>query len=338
MGLTLSYDLLHNRCLLFGGTGEGTFADTWAWNGTYWTQLADTGPAGRLQHAAAYDSLRKRLVLFGGLDRGGELRGDTWEYDGRDWVQAAETGPAPRSSHCMAFDPATRKMLVFGGATASGTVADTWAWDGLTWTEVADTGPSPREGAVWAATGTTLVLHGGCAEPVGPKIPIFADTWQWMQGQWTQVQNLGPAARAYHGLVNDGLRQRLVLFGGTAGAAACGDTWDADSPASGVRVVSVTVSPTTVPRDGQVTLTISLSDDPRGVEVSSWIGSYQMTDHPLIELETISYTGSVHTTSLQVSQINERMATEWGVEWPGVRFWAGVGGQSEAHADLLIVE
>ncbi|GAA3808518.1 hypothetical protein GCM10022403_048320 [Streptomyces coacervatus] len=41
MGHTLTYDLARNRCVLFGGTGEGTLgfgevtlADTWAWDGT----------------------------------------------------------------------------------------------------------------------------------------------------------------------------------------------------------------------------------------------------------------------------------------------------------------
>ncbi|GAA3808526.1 hypothetical protein GCM10022403_048330 [Streptomyces coacervatus] len=239
----------------------------------------------------------------------------------------------------MAFDPAAQEMLVFGGNTASGAVADMWAWDGLTWTEVADTGPSPRVGAVWAGTGTTLVLHGGRASSADAEGSALADTWQWMQGQWTQVQNLGPPSRAFHGLVNDGLRQRLVLFGGT-GVAPYGDTWDADPPAGGVRVYGVTVSPTTVSHDGEVTLTVRLSDDPRGVDVSSWIGSANDLVHtPLIELETSPYTTSVNTMpSMQVSQINERMATGWGAEYPWVRFWAGVGGQPEAHADLLILE
>src|SRR5215207_4576282 len=46
---------------------------------------------------------------------------------------------------------------------------------------------------------------------------------------WTQRQDVGPSPRGGHALVNDPLRQRVVLFGGrAAGATLQGDTWEWD--------------------------------------------------------------------------------------------------------------
>jgi hypothetical protein len=77
--------------ILFGGLNtlgagktEHVFGDTWEFDGKRWTQRQDIGP-GRLQNAAiAFDSSRGRMVLFGGLVPGDQVRRDfpsgvTWE-------------------------------------------------------------------------------------------------------------------------------------------------------------------------------------------------------------------------------------------------------------------
>ena len=45
-----------------------------------WTQVADTGPTLRCAHRITFDSVRRRVVLFGGWD--GSYKNDTWEWDG----------------------------------------------------------------------------------------------------------------------------------------------------------------------------------------------------------------------------------------------------------------
>jgi hypothetical protein len=81
------------RALLFGGASGATpltqfaraFGYSWEWDGKHWTARQDMGPGPRFGHAMAYDSRRKRVVLFGGARAAcGEppatkqLR-DTWE-------------------------------------------------------------------------------------------------------------------------------------------------------------------------------------------------------------------------------------------------------------------
>ena len=51
---------LRELVVLFGGeTSSETFADTWEWDGTTWTQRASSGPSARTNHAMAYDSARQ---------------------------------------------------------------------------------------------------------------------------------------------------------------------------------------------------------------------------------------------------------------------------------------
>ena len=79
---------------LFGGisvidnvAGRKLLGLTWEWNGQHWTARQDIGVGARFRHAMAYDSIRSRAVLFGGLsvppdaqDADTQLKGDTWEH------------------------------------------------------------------------------------------------------------------------------------------------------------------------------------------------------------------------------------------------------------------
>jgi len=77
----------HRNCVvLFGGItnavikgSEFRLADTWEWDGNLWVQRQNMGPQNRSNQALAYDSDRKRIVLFGG-GNGITLFGDTWEF------------------------------------------------------------------------------------------------------------------------------------------------------------------------------------------------------------------------------------------------------------------
>ena len=52
--------------------------------------MADTGPRPRSEHAMTFDSERKRVVLFGGVNwepqSGYTWFNDTWEWDGGVWT------------------------------------------------------------------------------------------------------------------------------------------------------------------------------------------------------------------------------------------------------------
>jgi len=69
--------------LFAGWNGPHSPAESWTWSNGRW-QRTESAPTRRRGAAAAYDPIRKRVVLFGGTDDNGIL-GDTWEFDGTRW-------------------------------------------------------------------------------------------------------------------------------------------------------------------------------------------------------------------------------------------------------------
>lgn len=192
-----------------------------------WTQKQDVGPPARVGAAAAFDSVRGRLVLFGGAVPSTTAFADTWEWDGEDWTQVADTGPDARSDHAITFDDGRGRLVLFGGIAADGSLrGDTWEWDGESWTQVADTGPAARSGhgLAFDTSHSLTVLFGGSASGQ----VLCGDTWVWDGSNWTQEQDVGPAARQGHGLAFDSARNQVLLYGGDTGAAVVGDTWTWD--------------------------------------------------------------------------------------------------------------
>ncbi len=87
-GHDMAYDPTRGRVVLFGGVrSDGVrLNDIWEWTGVSWDEVSLDGvlPAVRQNHALAYDSMRRRLVLFGGRGNAGITFGDAWEFGYND--------------------------------------------------------------------------------------------------------------------------------------------------------------------------------------------------------------------------------------------------------------
>ena len=95
-GHAMTYDTVRSRSILFGGSlliggASGSVNDTWEWNGEFWTQMANSGPAARQDHALCFDSVRQTALLFGGLSEQNSPLGDTWSWDGEGWTQLGDS-------------------------------------------------------------------------------------------------------------------------------------------------------------------------------------------------------------------------------------------------------
>ena len=77
----MAYDAATGNVVLFGGFGDAALADTWAWDGTTWTNQAPaTSPQAREDASMAYDATTGDMVLFGGTVTGAQRFGDTWVW------------------------------------------------------------------------------------------------------------------------------------------------------------------------------------------------------------------------------------------------------------------
>jgi len=132
--------------VMFGGWDDSAYqrrTALWAWNGTEWSQLCKlapcvaTRPPVRESAGFAYDSARKRMVVFGGL--GTDVLQDTWGFDGTSWAEACTTVPCStimpptRQRPGMAFDTNRSRIVLYGGydpRDPTPCLGDSWEWDG----------------------------------------------------------------------------------------------------------------------------------------------------------------------------------------------------------------
>lgn len=137
-GHSMAYDSARHETVLFGGlltaVPPSFSSETWVWNGTSWSQvLSVETPAARYAGAMAYDSVRERTQLFGGVISiaGGtaEIEGKSWEWDGASWTeQVPGASPADRAGSAMTYDSARSVTVQFGGVVIGGSLMDTWEW------------------------------------------------------------------------------------------------------------------------------------------------------------------------------------------------------------------
>jgi hypothetical protein len=175
----------------------------------------------------AYDTVRQRVLLFGGITLQGNRLGDLWAWDGTSWTELCTTAPCNmnlppgRSNAAVAYDRARHKLIVFGGSDGS-FLADTWEWDG-TWALAATTGPAARECSAIAfdsGRNVTVLFSGRSAAG------LTTGTWEWSGMAWVNVDSGGPTPRECAAMAYDSVRGVSVLFGGQGNANISAQLWE----------------------------------------------------------------------------------------------------------------
>jgi hypothetical protein len=195
--------------------------------------LLGVDPLARQVAGFAYDRIRGRAVLFGGLS-GFQIFADTREWDGQRWLRPSlsMSEPSPRYRMAMTYDSARGETVLFGGRDAAFALLDeTWLYDGENWRPAISPAPPARESPAIAYDPLRgrVVLFGG----YGPDNLSVDDTWEWDGATWIQIEtSTQPPARANALMAFDANRGRMILFGGEVGATNPGvpaaDTWEYD--------------------------------------------------------------------------------------------------------------
>jgi len=261
-GHSAAYDAGSNSMIVFGGQTANTpdnqndvmlLSHANGLGGTpQWTTLIPNGAAGsppaRHYQSAVYDSVNKRMIVFGGCG-GGCLPAlnDVWVLENADgttgipaWTQLSPFGtpPAPRVGLAAVYDPGTNSMIIFGGQNGSGfgggTYPDTWVLsnaNGLggtpVWTQLSPIGgPPPGQygpSAVYGPVNNIMMVFGGYAQGTG--LPTNA-VWTLSHANgdggtpvWKNIVPEGkpgapPAKRQFHTAVYDPGSNRMTIFGG----------------------------------------------------------------------------------------------------------------------------
>jgi len=223
---------------LWSAMDAGAIADTSSWQ--------ELPPPGRTTGLyAVYDSLRDRMIVFGGLSADDVPAGDvwTWEPGARpSWRRLEPLGeaPPPRYGCSVAFDAVNNRLIVFGGQSKADwrtLLNDVWSLslsDPAEWTRLAALGtpPSPRSGATAVIDGARdrLILFGG-GNGFWPW-DDHNDAWTLsLSGPmtWARLEATGdslPAPRSGAAGAYDLRRDRLIVHGGRGNGESYADLWE----------------------------------------------------------------------------------------------------------------
>jgi hypothetical protein len=243
----LAYDPARKSLILFGGTSWTGMAipnETWEWNSTtrQWTQLAASGtPNVRWGHAMVADTVRNRILLFGGSNGVGVGPNDLWEWDGATltWTNRtpviAATAPLGRNYPVMSFDETRAKLVLYDGsrspASASQSTSAFWDFDVVTagWSLRDPNDSLPGTSNAYVVYDSARRRHVFFTDAT---VNGVVQTWELdtVSATW-YVRSLGttPGSRFRSAMVYDSARRRAVLFGGTLTSAPGGtadDTWE----------------------------------------------------------------------------------------------------------------
>jgi hypothetical protein len=228
----LAFDVARNRLVLFGGRqflpdrGMRFLLDTWELDGERWTLMDSAGPGPRIHGAAAYDPVRRAVLIHGGADTTGRLR-DTWEWTGSRWRELRLPLPEGAIGNAL-VDDGGRGLALLLGVRDSSACADAMRADVLdvrsdSLVRRTTRGPHPcfSPSTPTASTPGGLLLYAGWT----PNRP--AESWSLIDGRW-RLADTAPPRRRGAAAVYDERRRRTVLFGGSDDRGRLGDLWEWD--------------------------------------------------------------------------------------------------------------
>lgn len=222
------YDVASNRMIMYGGWTRPYRLppDVWSLSldgAPTWSRLVPTGgpPPGRVGHIAAYDEVRRRLIVYGG-------------YQGRDWgrdVWELRLGPVPEWREIIpigegllaygpgVYDPVGNQLVVLYGSNDFG---PTWALDldaPSSWTPLQAEGMTP-----WYRELTILVMDPasrrafriGGWDGISFGSPFEQEVWELRLDEpprWRPA-GLRPKTRYGHAGIYDRGGDRLLVAGG----------------------------------------------------------------------------------------------------------------------------
>ena len=243
--------------IMFGGTNSSNilFNDVWLWNGFSWTQLPP-GPPALHSAAMSYDSIRHKIVLFGGTNNS-TVSADTYEWDPvNGWVAVFAPGPKGRYGHAMAFDPASGNTVMSGGFDGSTISDETWEYDGTRWRLRSTQGPPPATDMAMAYDQRVgAVVVSGDFTGTG-----FGQTWKWDSGleRWTELTDTNAPAKRDHAMSYHVATQQMISTNGVATpSGSLSSTVASMSPPLAPNITQIVANPALVKVNKPFTLTAS---------------------------------------------------------------------------------
>jgi hypothetical protein len=199
--------------ILHGGrdSNNTVFNDVWLWSGASWTQLS-SGPAGLHSAAMCYDSIRQKVVMFGGTDNT-TISAVTYEWEPvNGWSAVFAPGLKGRYAHSMAFDPSSGHIVMHGGFDGTNVSDETWEFNGTNWRLRSTEGPPPAADMAMAydqRLGAVVIAGDFTGAGTG-------QTWKWDHNgaRWIELTDTNAPARRDHAMSYHAATQEMISTNG----------------------------------------------------------------------------------------------------------------------------
>jgi hypothetical protein len=240
------YDPVVHRMVVFGGSGySGYYNDVHALSlgegGETWAELSTSGtsPPIRRAHAAVYDPVNHRMVVFGGI-HSSTFMNDVWSLDlsTLEWSELFPAGsiPLPRRSHRAIYDPMEHRMLTYGGGLEIDFGDDLWELSlnlgSETWTQLYPSGYTPYRssyGMIYDSRNHRVFMHGGY-DWGGIYSDVLLLDLNLMAMTNLTVAGIPPCWCRNQSVVYDSTADRMISFGGDVGSAYYASTYALQLP------------------------------------------------------------------------------------------------------------
>ncbi|HEX9160868.1 MAG TPA: hypothetical protein VF980_04105 [Thermoanaerobaculia bacterium] len=240
-----AYDRARDRIVLFGGVHAfiadkiGTvtttnFFDTWEFDGTDWTKVADNGPQ-VIRPLLVYDEARNQILMIGENDKFAPLM---YSYDttAHTWNQVTPATMPPCTNESAAtFQRNSGLVFLVGGVcTNSTTNEEAFTWDGTNWTTIASTSTiikASNQALTFDAQRNVTVMFGGTEAFGLPRAttftfdPTLADAshaGDWVTHDSNQVT---PGPRSLLAMRSDPVNKVIYMLDGLTDGSTFTDFW-----------------------------------------------------------------------------------------------------------------
>jgi hypothetical protein len=232
---SMAYDRDRGRVVLFGGfnyMADGktiqSLSDTWEFDGTDWTRVAETGPAA-LKPVLVYDQARQETILLGTNAESATVM-YAWNPESSSWdARTPSTLPPCMNEAEVVYQVHNQRLLVAGGLCSdSGFRDELYEWDGSNWShiEMPDSDKAIRgiDSAMAYDTRAKLTVRFGGHNVLTPTPDSL--TYTYRNGYWRRIASAGnPSPRSMPLFRQDAERNRIWMFGGLS-EESYGDTID----------------------------------------------------------------------------------------------------------------
>lgn len=214
-----AYDRARDRFVLFGGTtidSAGTTStalhDTWEFDGTNWTRIAETGPE-IAKPLLEYDR-KNNLIVMLGIDS--TLTTHMFTYDGKTqtWTEQHPTTLPPCVNEGELTYDTNRDIVMYTGGSCgltSSTIDEPYEWDGSNWKKIDVISPAPRligAGYAYDQQRQLAVLFGGFSAT------NVATTYLYSGGAFFATYEPSPGPRSLFSFTSDPENKAIWMYGG----------------------------------------------------------------------------------------------------------------------------